>query len=512
MLQLGRGLAGGGAGDALEDAGVLELVVVRVEGLGHAVGEQHQEVARLHPDRLLGEREAVEEPHRHAAGLEAAHAAPRVDEERRVVPAVAERQRAVGVELGVEQGDEAALDGPPDEGGVEPGQGVGRTGRDGGLRGQAALRQGPEEGGRRPLAGDVTQREPEPALRQVDVLEEVAADREARQHLGRGVEERAGPAAGGQQGLLYLRRRGHLLVEPGLLHRGPVEPRVVDGHGRLGGQGVEGGAGLRGQQVALRAAVEIEHADAAVLGGRVPRLDVAHQAQRHAQHVADAERDGALVLVGEVAVEQIGLDARPARAEDLLRYLAAGLERVPRQRGLVARAAQLELEPVVVARQHDETAFGPADGDSGVEDHRQHVVEHLAGAQRPQPLQQHRDLVQLADGGALRGAGGGGLVVRQEDELGPLPLAEPDPVAVREPVLRDGLAVHEDAVAGPAVAEAEAAVGGGDLGVDARHVGVRQVQVAPDPPPDGEWVLVQEDHPPSVLITDLESRLSHGTP
>ena len=58
----------------------------------------------------------------------------------------------------------------------------------------------------------------------------------------------------------------------------------------------------------------------------VGALDVAHQPQRRAEHVADAERDGADVHVGEIAVEQVGDDLLLAGREHLFGNLAAGLE------------------------------------------------------------------------------------------------------------------------------------------------------------------------------------------
>ena len=70
---------------------------------------------------------------------------------------------------------------------------------------------------------------------------------------------------------------------------------------------------------------------------RVGAVDVAHEPQRHAQDVADAERHRAHVHVGELAVEQVGDDARLAGAEDFLGNLAAGGEAAAGQR--VAAAA-----------------------------------------------------------------------------------------------------------------------------------------------------------------------------
>ena len=200
------------------------------------------------------------------------------------------------------------------------------------LRREDALHHRAEERRGRPLARDVAEREPERAVREVDVVVEVAADRSARQRGGRRLEEDAAAAGLREQRLLDLRGDPHLLLHPRLLHRLAIEPRVLDRDGGLGGQRLERGAGRVREQRALLAVVEVQHADAALLADGLGSIEVAHQAQRHAQHVADAERDRAGVHVGQLAVEQVGDDARLAGAEDFLGNLAAGREAAAGQR------------------------------------------------------------------------------------------------------------------------------------------------------------------------------------
>ena len=101
---------------------------------------------------------------------------------------------------------------------------------------------------------------------------------------------------------------------------------------------------MRRSQRAALAAVEIQHADDLVGALLLGALDVADQAQRRAEHVADAERHGAGVQLRQIAVEQILDDRLLAGGEHRLGNLAAGLERAPRQRDLAARPRQLELE------------------------------------------------------------------------------------------------------------------------------------------------------------------------
>ena len=208
----------------------------------------------------------------------------------------------------------------------------------------------------------------------------------------RRLEEGPAVARLGQQRLLDFGGDADVLFELRLLERRSIEARVLDRQRGLGGERLEGAAGRRGQQRPALARVEIEHADAA-RGNRPDRggvLDVAHHVQRHAQDVADAERHRAHVDVGQLAVEEVGDQPRVARLEDLFRNLAAGLEGAALQLLLAAAAAHLELEGAVVAGEHDEAALGAADVDGRVEHQRQHVVEHAAGAERPQPLEQAR--------------------------------------------------------------------------------------------------------------------------
>ena len=148
-----------------------------------------------------------------------------------------------------------------------------------------------------------------------------------------------------QQRLLNRRRHLQLLLELRLVERLAVQPRVLDRQRRFGRQRVERRRSREADRRAPRSRLSrystpIDLVGAFLLGA----LDVAHQAQRRAQHVADAERDRAGVQLREVAVEQILDDRLLAGGEDLLGNLAARLERAAGQRHLAARARQLELE------------------------------------------------------------------------------------------------------------------------------------------------------------------------
>ena len=161
-------------------------------------------------------------------------------------------------------------------------------------------------------------------------------------------------------------------------------------------------------------------------------IDVAHQLQRHALDVADAERHRAHVDVGQLAVEQVGEDLRLARAEHFFGDLAAGREAGARQRLLPAAARELELEVVLEVGEHDEPALGAGDLDRRIQHQREHVVQHAAAAQRAQAVEERRDLAQVADGGRRRLVLGRAGVGEQEDQLGAAGAPEADAVAVHQ--------------------------------------------------------------------------------
>ena len=99
-------------------------------------------------------------------------------------------------------------------------------------------------------------------------------------------------------------------------------------------------------------------------------------------------------------------------------------------------ARHLELELVGRRRQHDEAALGAADLDGRIEHERQHVVEHAAGAERAEALEERRNLTQVADGGRRGLVDRRGAVGEQEHHLGAAASPEPDAVAVHQRAVR----------------------------------------------------------------------------
>jgi hypothetical protein len=129
------------------------------------------------------------------------------------------------------------------------------------VRGEQPLDDGGEERCGRPLASHVAERERKPAVRQVDVFEEVPADGTAGDRGAECLEECAGPQRLRQQRLLDLRCDLQLLLEPRLLDGLAVQTRVLDRPGRFGRERLERRARRMRQHRALLPAVEIQDPD-----------------------------------------------------------------------------------------------------------------------------------------------------------------------------------------------------------------------------------------------------------
>jgi hypothetical protein len=128
--------------------------------------------------------------------------------------------------------------------------------------------------------------------------------------------------------------------------------------------------------------IEIEHANGSRVVAVVRPLDVVHDAQRHAQDVADAEREGSGMCSRQLRVAKIGDMSLLAAREHLLRDLAAGLELRGGNGDLAAPAREGELEVPGVIGEHDEAALRAGDFNRRVDDEGQHVVEKARAAQR----------------------------------------------------------------------------------------------------------------------------------
>ncbi len=230
--------------------------------------------------------------------------------------------------------------------------------------------------------------------------------------------------------------------------------------------------------------------------------------------MADAERHGPHVDVGEVAIEEVGHDLLLAGLEDLFGNLAAGLEALARQRHAAAAPGDFELELVLVlgARQHDEAALRTGDLERRVHDERQDLVEHAAGAERAQPFEKGGDLPQVAHRRRRVLVGRGRRlrrIVQEEHELGAAAASKADQIAVLQLVLGDAFAVDVRAVPRAAIAQQEAAVVERNLGVVARHIAANQLEIVPAAAPDREHGLVDVDYAPAEGVSYLEATFGH---
>ena len=420
------------------------------------------------------------------------------------------RQPAIPGEYAVEERGEPPLHRLPDQRLVETRERLGRRVIEGGLDREDALHHRRQKSRRQAFARDVAEHESESSARQVEIVEEISPDGEAWQRGARQLEPFAGVMGLGQERPLDLGADRHLLLEAGFLERVSIEPRVVDRERRFRRERLERRTSLARQQRALVPSVEIEHADLSGLldlSGMVDdrrRVDVANELERDRQDVADAERDRADVVVLQLAVQQIGDDARLAGRENLLGNLLTGRKREARQRDVVTVPAELELETSCRVGEHDEAALGAGHRDRRVEDQREHLVEHAARSERSQRIEQGGDLVQIAAGGRRCGKRGRPGMVGQEDEIGAAAPADVDAIPVLEQAFRDRFTVDERAAAGPAIPQREPVAAARDLGVVARDVGAAQMEIVAAAPPDLEQILVDRNDPRAERVGDFE--------
>ena len=391
-----------------------------------------------------------------------------------------------------------------------------RSIRSAGLRGNGRMRReialhgGRQERGGRPLARHVAEREPELGVRKLEIVEEIAANRTARNARGGDVERPAGVAGLGQQALLNLGGDAQVALELGLLRRLRVQPRAVDGEGRLGRERLERGPGRLREQGAALAAVQIQHADGLRLGARPGRAPVRGDVQRHAEHVANADRNRAAVRVREAVVHQVRDDAAAPGLKHLARDLAARGKRRPRQRAAAAVPADVELQLAARRREHDEPALGGGDLQRRVEHERQHLFDHAPGPYGAQAVENGRHLLEIRQTRLGRPKRGAALLVEQEDQLDRVGLAEPYLVAVRErPFAGQGLAIQERAEPGPGVHDAVLSVLVHDARVVARHVAAGELQVRRRPAADREHRLLDDDGSRSLEVGNFQPGHGH---
>ena len=415
-----------------------------------------------------------------------------------------------GPSIAVKRRQEARLDGAAEQTAIEP-----REQRRGALLIRRLGAEHAEHGrrqqrGRRSLAGHVAEDEPELPGREIDVVEEVAANGPARHRGARDRKEVAGSAGGRQQRLLNGRGDLQLLLELRSLDRFTVQPRVFDRDRRFRAERLERRPRRRRPQRAALAAVEIQHADDFVGAPLIGALHVAHQAQRRAQHVADAERHGAGVQLRQIAVEQILDDRLLAGGEHGFGNLAARLERAARQRDLAARARELELElPCGLASMmKPRSAPVTSMAESSTSVSTSSSTRPDPSARSPSEQAGHvPDLAGCRDRAALLRRR---FVAEEEDDFRVVGLAQADAIAMHERVLGGPLAVDERAEARLAVAQAAHAVLGDDFGVQAGHARALHADVGLAAAAERQRRLVDRDHPLTEGVGDQQPRSVGG--
>ena len=258
------------------------------------------------------------------------------------------------------------------------------------------------------------------------------------------------------------------------------------------------------------AAVEVEHADAALLVGRFGGVDVADQFQRHAEDVADAECDGPHVDVREVAVEQV----RRRSAARRVRKTSSGILRLvaklppgsvwwPRPRAILNSSSPVALASMMKPRSAPLTSIA----ESSTSDSTSSSTRPDPSARSPSSSAvtwRRSPIAVVADRSAtVLGP------LDHEDHLGAAGATEPDPVAVRQRLLGDLLAVDVGAVARILVADEELVVFGDDVGVVARHLAAGQPQIVGLAAADPKQRLADLDDAAAECIGDFQASSSH---
>ena len=228
--------------------------------------------------------------------------------------------------------------------------------------------------------------------------------------------------------------------------------------------------------------------------------------------VADAERHRAEVHVGEIAVEQVGDDLELAGREHFFGNLAAGLEAGARQRdrGPWRAPASSRARRCVVGASMMKPRSAPATSIAASS-----TSASTSSSTRPEPSARRpsssaaswrRSLTALACDRSVCG----GAVAGQEHHVGAAGAAELHPIAVRQLVLGDRLAVDVGAVARALVAQDPVAVLLDDLGVLARHVAADQPQIALGAAADAEQRLCRWGRCAAEAVVDFQPGVSHA--
>ena len=187
-------------------------------------------------------------------------------------------------------------------------------------------------------------------------------------------------------------------------------------------------------EIALLAAVEIQHADAPLAAAVVRGLGAELcDLQRRTEHVPDAEGQRAAMPRCIRIVQQVAHDAVDTRGEHFVRDALARLRGGERDAAACPRET-LHQGPARL-REEDESALRAGELQRAVEHNRQHFVEHLPGPECAQPREERVHLPEvevtggeharlpdldaqfgISDTNAIAGLQRGGLHTRVVDE------------------------------------------------------------------------------------------------
>jgi hypothetical protein len=191
-------------------------------------------------------------------------------------------------------------------------------------------------------------------------------------------------------------------------------------------------------------------------------VDVPQKAQRHAQHLPDAESDRRRVDVRIVSFDQILDNAWLSGGEDLFRDSLTRFERLTGQGQASSGTSDREFKLAFGRCEHDETPIGAGYFNRCIKYKDQDILQHMRGAERAETFEERGGVSHDPD---HRLSVGTFFRPSQEEQFNGGAPPKADAVALRQDVLALGFAVHERPVARPAIAQNVVATLSGNFGV-----------------------------------------------
>jgi hypothetical protein len=108
-----------------------------------------------------------------------------------------------------------------------------------GLRRNDSLNQRSQQGCRHALSGHVAECKSKASAIQIEIIKIVSADLMTGTNLAAGLNVRQSPVGWRKQRLLNFSGKRQLFFHPAFVFGIPIQPRVIDGHGRFGCKGFQ---------------------------------------------------------------------------------------------------------------------------------------------------------------------------------------------------------------------------------------------------------------------------------